>query len=139
MRRLGSYLKPPCSFLYQCKLQTASVTHSHSHMAIPFDLNELPVEDEDSQRVEAADELDDDFQQVEDADELDEDFRQVEDVDELDDLPVENGNRFDLNLPLDEFGAVDLDFVQNLAEHAVEAPVEEPHRRMKQMSEELRK
>ena len=50
-------------------------------MAIPFDLNELPVEDEDSQRVE-------------DADELDEDFRQVEDVDELDDddLPMENGN-----------------------------------------------
>ena len=79
--RLGSYLKLPCSFLYWCKLQTASVTHSHSHMAIPFDLNELPVEDEDSQRVE-------------DADELDEDFRQVEDVDELDDddLPVENGN-----------------------------------------------
>ncbi|XP_066324288.1 uncharacterized protein [Miscanthus floridulus] len=49
---------------------------------------------------------------------------------------------FDLNLPLDEFGAVDFDYLQNLPEHAVEAPVEEqveePHRR-KEMFEELRK
>ncbi|XP_066384659.1 uncharacterized protein [Miscanthus floridulus] len=46
---------------------------------------------------------------------------------------------FDLNLPLDEFGAIDFDYLQN---HAVEAPVEEqveePHRK-KEMSEELRK
>lgn len=27
-----------------------------------------------------------------------------------------NGNGFDLNLPLDEFGAVDFDYVQNLPE-----------------------
>jgi len=27
----------------------------------------------------------------------------------------EHGNGFDLNLPLDEFGAVDFDYVQNLA------------------------
>lgn len=31
---------------------------SHSHMAIPFDLNELQLEDEDSQPLEDAGELD---------------------------------------------------------------------------------
>ncbi|KAF0918776.1 hypothetical protein E2562_026157 [Oryza meyeriana var. granulata] len=57
---------------------------------------------------------------------------------------LENHTRygFDLNLPLEEFGAVDFDYLQNLPEHAVEAPVEEqveePNRR-KEMSEELRK
>ncbi|KAG2629752.1 hypothetical protein PVAP13_3KG449905, partial [Panicum virgatum] len=30
----------------------------------------------------------------------------------------EHGNGFNLNLPLDEFGAVDFDYVQNLADHA---------------------
>jgi hypothetical protein len=80
-------------------------------LIIPFDLNELPVEEEDSQRVEDADELDDNFQRVEDADELDDDDLPVEDTDELDvdiddlpvddeldenDLPVKNGNS---NLP----------------------------------------
>jgi hypothetical protein len=55
---------------------------------------------------------------------------------------------FDLNLPLDEYGAVDFDFVQNLAiilsvlvfflfiEHAVDAHVEVNHRR-KDMTEEV--
>ncbi|EAZ36952.1 hypothetical protein OsJ_21287 [Oryza sativa Japonica Group] len=44
----------------------------------------------------------------------------------------------DLNLPLDEFGAVDFGYVQNLARHVVEAPIQVKHRR-KEMSEELRK
>jgi hypothetical protein len=68
-------------------------TNSQRHtLAIPFDLNELPVEDEDSQRMEDADELDDDFQQVEDADELDVNDLQVDDELDEDDLPVKNGN-----------------------------------------------
>jgi len=35
-----------------------------------------------------------------------------------------NGNGFDLNLPLDEFGAVDFDYVQNLPEQDVAAPIQ---------------
>ncbi|KAG8094886.1 hypothetical protein GUJ93_ZPchr0012g20195 [Zizania palustris] len=52
-------------------------------MAIPFDLNELPVEDEDNQQVGDADELDEGFQVLQDADELDEDFQEPEDANEL--------------------------------------------------------
>ncbi|XP_066320055.1 uncharacterized protein [Miscanthus floridulus] len=43
---------------------------------------------------------------------------------------------FDLNLPLDEFGAVDFDYVQNLSEHV--APFEANHQR-KDMTEDVRK
>jgi len=50
----------------------------------------------------------------------------------------DNDNGFDLNLPLDEYGAVDFSFLQNLAESAVEAPIQANHRR-KEMTEELRK
>ncbi|CAN6353199.1 unnamed protein product, partial [Urochloa humidicola] len=39
---------------------------------------------------------------------------------------------FDLNLPLDEFGAVDMGFVENMTEHA-------PMARRKDMTEDLRK
>ncbi|XP_066374537.1 uncharacterized protein [Miscanthus floridulus] len=45
---------------------------------------------------------------------------------------------FDLKLTLDEYGAVDFDYVQNLPEHAVESPVEVNHRR-KDMIEEVTK
>ncbi|KAL6861666.1 hypothetical protein ACP4OV_017366 [Aristida adscensionis] len=47
-------------------------------------------------------------------------------------------HEFDLNLPLDEFGAVNFDFVENITEHAVQTPVQVNHRR-KDMSNELRK
>ncbi|XP_066324462.1 uncharacterized protein [Miscanthus floridulus] len=47
-----------------------------------------------------------------------------------------NDNGFDLNLPLDEYGAVDFDYIQNLAEQDVEVPVEVHHRR-KDMTEEV--
>ncbi|KAG2576895.1 hypothetical protein PVAP13_6NG064530, partial [Panicum virgatum] len=47
-------------------------------------------------------------------------------------------NVFDLNLPLDEFGALDFDFVQNNLEQAVQAPVQ-ANRRNLDMSDELRK
>ncbi|XP_021309036.1 uncharacterized protein LOC110432601 [Sorghum bicolor] len=49
--------------------------------------------------------------------------------------PLEHDNGFDLNLPLDEFGAVDFDYLQN---HADPAPVQ-PNQRRKDMSEEVRK
>ncbi|KAG2612212.1 hypothetical protein PVAP13_4KG101900, partial [Panicum virgatum] len=48
-------------------------------------------------------------------------------------------NAFDLNLPLDEFGAMDFDFVQTNLEQAVEAPVQANNRRNREMSDELRK
>ncbi|KAK8452763.1 hypothetical protein SEVIR_5G163601v4 [Setaria viridis] len=51
---------------------------------------------------------------------------------------LESGNDygFDLNLPLDEYGAVDFDYIQNLAEQDVEVPVE-VHYRRKDMTEEV--
>ncbi|XP_066396509.1 uncharacterized protein [Miscanthus floridulus] len=48
----------------------------------------------------------------------------------------DHSNGIDLNLPLDEFGAVDFDYVQNLSEHA--APIEANHQR-KDMTEDVRK
>nr|AAL34940.1 Unknown protein [Oryza sativa]AAP51884.1 transposon protein, putative, Mariner sub-class [Oryza sativa Japonica Group] len=56
---------------------------------------------------------------------------------DLNEPPLEHGNGFDLNLPLNEFGVVDFDYVQHLAEHVV-APIEVNHRR-KDMTEEVRK
>jgi hypothetical protein len=63
-------------------------------MAIPFDLNELLVEDEDNQQVGDADELDEGFQVVQDVNELDEDFQEPDDANELglNDVLLENGN-----------------------------------------------
>ncbi|CAO2167561.1 unnamed protein product [Urochloa humidicola] len=106
-----------------------------------FDLNELPVENGNGlfdlnlalEEGEGAPLLDDDVRVLEDGDD---DAPVLEDVDDdavleedADDAPVlEDGdddavleevaddvdlNVFDLNLPLDEFGAVDFDFVHN--------------------------
>ncbi|KAL6842938.1 hypothetical protein ACP4OV_027251 [Aristida adscensionis] len=49
-----------------------------------------------------------------------------------------NGDVFDVNLPVDEFGAVNFDFIENITEHSMEAPVQVNQRR-KDMSDELRK
>ncbi|CAL4904154.1 unnamed protein product [Urochloa decumbens] len=46
----------------------------------------------------------------------DEEINAAFDINEHDD-EQDNGG-FDLNLPLDEFGAVDFDYVQNLSDHA---------------------
>ncbi|XP_066377853.1 uncharacterized protein [Miscanthus floridulus] len=55
---------------------------------------------------------------------------------DINEFPLETGNEFDLNLPLDEYGAVHFDFVQNLAEHVIEASVQVNQRR-KDMTEEV--
>lgn len=146
---------------------------------------EFLLDDEDNQQLE-------DFQQVEDAGELNEDFHQLGDVTSstkmtmvcvichipqhtydlisfLSHIIVSIFLGFDWNLPLDEYGAFDFDFVQNLAgkvecfltvstshilhcwieysgflqvEHVVEVSVEEQveePRRRKERSKELRK
>ncbi|KAG2584495.1 hypothetical protein PVAP13_6KG309118, partial [Panicum virgatum] len=60
----------------------------------------------------------------------------------LDEPPLENesGKAFDLNIPLDEFDAVDFSYIGNDAVSIIflTEPVEQPHRR-KEMTEHLRK
>ncbi|KAG2577871.1 hypothetical protein PVAP13_6NG129003 [Panicum virgatum] len=96
-----------------------------------FDLNEAPMEHGTGIDLNApVVENDDDAIPV-----LENDAPVLE-ADDADGLDL---NAFDLNLPLDEFGAMDFDFVQTNLEQAVEAPVQANNRRNREMSDELRK